>query len=642
MRMTKKFLENLSQSSLAALTEEEVVKILTKANDAYRNKGAPIMSDDLYDMIMEHLESRNPDHPFLKRIGDAIPKGKSKVKLPFFMGSLDKIKTDDRLIEKFKQSYPCSYMVSEKLDGNSALLYMGTQGVMKLYSRGDGTEGQDISHLLPKIQGIPALKDVELPLAVRGELIISRKDFDKVKAKGANARNMVAGIVNAKRPDPETMALVQFVAYELLSPPGTTPELQFSTMKDKLGFKVVQSHLISEAILTSDHLSTVLVDARKSSEFEVDGIVIMHNAVHKRVAKENPKYAFAFKSVQTMDKAEVVVTDVEWNVSKDGYIIPVVLFNPVHLAGVTIQRAHGFNGKYINDHKLGPGSRIIVMRSGDVIPYIMEVLSPSDSGKPHMPSQPWHWNASGVDIVLDDKSSNDEVILKNLQYFFDKIDVKGVSAATIKKLYDAGFKDVKSIIEVKRQDLLKIDGFKEKMADKVVAALHDAFDGVDCVKVMDASNTLGRGVGAKKLVLVVQEFPTILTKKQVPTVEQLVKIKGIEKKTAEVIVTNLPKFFDFLKASGIQCSTGNNEQQQEETTGTLTGMSFVFSGFRDKDLEALVAAKGGVVTGTVSKKTTAIVVASTDSSSSKVTKAQALGVPVHTLTSFTKDFLKNK
>lgn len=641
MRITKKFIENLNSKTLQGLSEEDVVRLLTKANDAYRNKGAPIISDDMYDMIMEHLESRNPQHPYLKKIGDAVPKGKSKVKLPFFMGSLDKIKTDDRLIEKFKQTYACSYMVSEKLDGNSALFYVDGKTV-QLFSRGDGTEGQDISHLLTKIQGIPDLGDMKHPIAVRGELIISRKDFEKVKSKGANARNMVAGIINAKRPDPEIAQLVQFVAYELLSPHGQTPELQFKMMKDTMGFKVVQSQLVGETALTSEHLSSILVNARKNSEFEVDGIVIMHNAVHKHVAKENPKYAFAFKSVQTMDKAEVVVTDIEWNISKDGYIIPVVQFQPVHLAGVTIQRAHGFNGKYIHDHKLGPGSRITIMRSGDVIPYILEVLSPSDSGKPMMPHQAWHWSDTGVDIILDDTSGNDEVALKNLQYFFDKVDVKGVSSATIKKLYDAGYTDVRSILNISRHQLLKIDGFKDKTADKITSALQTAFADIDCVKLMDASNTLGRGMGSKKLALVVTEFPTILTKHYVPTVDELVMIRGIEKKTAETINANLPKFFEFLKASGIKCKVENDTHVETAMSNHLSGMSFVFSGFRDKDLEALVASHGGVVTGSVSKKTSAVIVASEDASSSKVVKAKELGVPVYTLSAFKKDFLKNK
>jgi NAD-dependent DNA ligase len=641
MRITKKFLESLNKQSLKSLTEDEVVRLLKKANDAYRTKGEPIMSDDMYDMIMEHLEGVNPSNPFLKKVGDA-PASKVKAKLPFYMGSLDKIKTDERLIEKFKSTYSCSYMVSEKLDGNSALLVVDGAS-KKLYSRGDGVYGQDISHLLKYVQNVQAANAGDF-MAVRGELIISRADFQLLRDKGANARNMVAGIVNAKTPDVEIAKHIQFVAYELLEPSELSPEIQSAQMKKK-GLKVVKGLLVGESALTSENLSNILIDARATSEFEVDGIVVMHNAIHKRIAKENPKYAFAFKSVQTMDKAEVIVTDIEWNVSKDGYMIPVVQFHPVHLAGVTIQRAHGFNGKYIKDNNLGPGSRIVIMRSGDVIPYILEVLTPSESKKPMMPPQSWHWSDSGVDIILDNLATNDDVLLKNLQYFFDKIDVKGVSSGTIKKLYDAGFKDIKSILSMTKTDLLTVDGIKDKSAVKVLTALKEAFDNVECLKLMDASNTLGRGVGSKKLAPVIEAFPKVLTHKYVPTTKELVSIKGIEKKTAETISQNLPKFFDFLEATGIKCAGSEKEipktskGKDTDKSSKLKDMSFVFSGVRDKDLEQKIEELGGSTTGSVTKKTTAIIVKDVDSSASKVEKAKELGIPIHTIETFTKHFL---
>lgn len=632
VNITKTLLAKLKNNTILTLDGMEtpdIVKLVQKANLAYRNGKELLLSDDLYDSVVEYLEQRDPENPVLKTIGAAVTSGK-KVALPYFMGSLDKIKTDDKLIAKFKEQYPCSYMVSEKLDGNSALLTSDGKTV-KLYTRGDGHEGQDISHLVQIVRHIP--RGLNEHIAVRGELIISRNDFEKVKHKGANARNMVAGLLNAKTPDLELAKLIQFIAYELINP-VIVPESQFARMRD-MGFKVVKGQLLSDNTLTTDQLSDILVKARKESEFEVDGIVIMHNAMHPRKTAENPKYAFAFKSVATMEKAEVVVTKIEWNMSKDGYLVPVVNFHPVHLAGVVIQKAHGFNGKFIQDNKLGPGSRITIMRSGDVIPYILDVLSPSDSGKPAMPSDEYIWTESGVDIVIKNKDDNEELALKNLQYFFDKIDIKGVSGATIKKIYDAGIKDIKSIINVTKDKLMLIDGFKQKSADNFVSAMKDAFMNVDCVKLMDASNVLGRGIGAKKLQLVVDAFPGIITKNYTPSVTELTNVKGVEKKTAELIASNLPKYFGFVAQTGIRCNSKNKEIIENSK---LKDKVIVFSGFRDKELEEKVIAAGGRIATTVSSKTDVVVVKTNDGSSSKILKAKELGISVQHVTDFTKTF----
>jgi NAD-dependent DNA ligase len=382
-------------------------------------------------------------------------------------------------------------------------------------------------------------------------------------------------------------------------------------------------------------LSELLVERREKSDFEIDGIVVSHNNSHAHVQGENPKYAFAFKSVQTMDKAEVVVTKIEWNVSKDGYMIPVVHFNPVHLAGVMIQKAHGFNGKYVKDNKLGPGSRIIIMRSGDVIPYIVEVLSASASGTAQMPEIEYEWSKTNVDIIISKKdgATNDIVNLKSIEYFFDKIDIKGISKATISKIYNSGFKDIKSIINVSKTDLLKIDGFKDKTADKIVDGFKQAFSDVDCVLLMDASNTLGRGFGRKKIELILENFPNLLKSRTIPSMNDMVAIKGIEHKTAEAFIDNLPKYFDFYDNLGLKC-TEPTQVEKEPNSVKLGHINVVFTGFRDKDIEEYIIANGGKVSGSVSKNTSHVVVKDKNKDSSKAVKAKELGVPVVSVEEF--------
>lgn len=638
MRLSKTFLEKLKKDPLPVLqtlSETEVVQLIQKANYAYYQSQAPLFSDNTFDIIKEHLEQIHPHHPILKAVGTAVQG--EKVKLPFFMGSLDKIKAEDKVLEKFKSTYKCSYMVSDKLDGNSGMYYVDKQGTARLYTRGDGEVGQDISHLLPFLQHIPSMLP-PVGHAIRGELIMSRSDFAKVSSQGANARNMVAGILNAKTPDLDLAQKVQFVAYELVHP-SPPPEQQMETLAT-LGFKVVHHRLLGEEMLTTSRLSDILVDRRKHSEFECDGIVVYHNGVHPRT-KGNPDHGFAFKNIHTMDKAEVIVQRVEWSISKDQHLKPVVIFQPVHLSGVMVQKATGFNGKYIWDNKIGPGSKIVVMRSGDVIPYILEILSPSETGEGQMPDIKYVWNDSKVDILVDQKKVSkaveEAVARKNLEYFFEKVDFQGISTGTVGKLYEAGYTTVQKIFAITKQELRAIDGFKDRLAEKVYETIQVGKQQLDCPKVMEASNTLGRGFGAKKIQLILSHIPTILSSKYIPTVEELLHIKGVERKTAEAFCTNLPKFFAFLEEQAIVCQ-GLGEMPKEATPvkgHALADMVVVFTGVRDKAVETFVEMNGGRVGSSVNKKTTILVVKTLDGKETgKVKEAKDLGVPILTLEQF--------
>jgi NAD-dependent DNA ligase len=155
--ITKVFINSLKKDPyhvLSSLNDNEIAAVIQRANYEYYNAKDPLFSDQLYDIIKEYLEKRNPKHPILKAIGAAIGVDERKEELPYFLGSLDKIKTDDKVLNKWISSHPGYCVVSDKLDGNSALLHWkGCE--LKLYSRGDGSVGQNISHLLSFIKNIP-------------------------------------------------------------------------------------------------------------------------------------------------------------------------------------------------------------------------------------------------------------------------------------------------------------------------------------------------------------------------------------------------------------------------------------------------------------------------------------------------------
>jgi DNA ligase (NAD+) len=631
--------------TLAHMSEDELASVIQLANIHYYNTDKPLFSDNTYDLIKEKMEAVNPYHPILKHVGAIVGDDERKTTLPYWMGSMDKLKGDSTALSKWVSAYNGSCVISDKLDGNSGMLHI-KDGVARLFTRGNGVEGQNITHIMPFIAHIPDVannKNITTELTVRGELIMSKSDFQTVKHLGANGRNMVAGLLNSKVPNLEIAKYVQFIAYELIVP-RHEPSKQFKLLKE-LGFKVVSNSAMRSSNINAAALSKVLSERRASSEFEIDGIIVVHDGIHNRVVGENPKHAFAFKSVVMMDKAEVIVNGIEWNITKDGYIKPVVLFDAVSLSGAMVRRATGFNAKFIKESGIGPGAKIMVMRSGDVIPYITEVIDKATvSGLPD--DIPFKWNESEVDIVVDVKQGNvnDEMRFKNIEYFFGKVKVTGLSSGILRKMYDANYDTIAKILAMKRQDLLKVDGFKDKMADKILTALTERLKTVDPITLMNASNMFGRGIGNTKITLVAAKFPAMLNDPNfIPTKASLLELDSIEDKTATKFLEGLKAYWKFAKENDLMKYHNAKKSPVKvappsPTNMQFAGMAFVFTGVRNKELEAYLTARSALIKSSVSKKTNMVLCKSLDDTSSKIKEARESNIPVMTIDAFMQKY----
>ena len=173
----------------------EIVTLIEKANEVFFNTSKQIMTDAEYDLLKDELQERKPEHKLLKKIGSQVHT-KNKVKLPVNMGSMDKIKPGTGNLDKWIKKYSGSYVLSDKLDGTSGLLVI-YKDEYKLYTRGDGSVGTDISSIIKYINGIPNIKS-EKKLIVRGELLVSHKNYEKNKSKYSNSRAMVNGLIGKK------------------------------------------------------------------------------------------------------------------------------------------------------------------------------------------------------------------------------------------------------------------------------------------------------------------------------------------------------------------------------------------------------------------------------------------------------------
>jgi DNA ligase (NAD+) len=621
-------------------TIEGLVNTLHTLSIWYYNTGKSLVSDEIYDILRNILEEKDSNNSFLKLVGAPIIK--DIVKLPYFMPSLDKIKPNTDLLNKWLKQYGGPYIISDKLDGVSGLIYKTIDNKIKLFTRGNGSEGQDISHLIPYVLPKNILFDKMPKLAaVRGELIISKNNFKKISDKYKNGRNAVAGIVNSKNLSTRLDAtkLIKFIAYALIN-----PELkQLDQMKKikEWNFPVVYN--IFKDNLDNKMLSELLIDRRNNGEFEVDGIVVIDNSKIYNNANLNPEHGFAFKTVLTDQIAEAIIIDVLWDVSMHGYLKPRVQIEPINLVGVEIKYATAFNAKFIKDNVLGPGAVIEIVRSGDVIPYIRKIIKPSASGKPKMPTTPYNWNNTNIDIVVKDIHGDrkDRMIVKQITHFFKVLEIKFISEGIITKIVEEGYTSVMDIIKNKNE-LSKIDGIGTKLVNKIFKNIEEGFINVTVSQLMAATTLFGRGFGRRKTKLITDMYPNILNEKwtTIQMISKIEEIDGFNTLTATQFsnkFNNFVKFFDKLdKVISLEHLKKITKIQTVSLGNKFKDQKIVFSGTKNKKWEKIIENNGGKISTSVSSNTTILVY--TDNTTSKYKKAIELGINIYTYDEFKKQF----
>jgi len=621
---------------------DHLVELLKKLSYHYYHTDTPLVPDSVFDLLKEILEERDPTNEYLKEIG-AKPVSKDLVKLPYPMASLNKIKPEKDILNAWKKKYHGPYVLSDKLDGVSALLYKN-DNKFKLFTRGDATSGQDISHLISYV-----LKDKYKPgkipdnSAIRGELIISKKNFEKIKDQYANARNTVSGLVNSKNYSIDVAKLTDFVSYAIVHPQMNQEE-QMNKLKDwelpLVTYKVANN-------LTMDMLGEYLQKRRKDSEYEIDGIVVIDSSKIYNVKDKNPEYGFAFKMLFEDQVATTEILDVQWNISKHGYLKPVVKIKPVNLVGVNITNITAFNARYVVDNVLGPGAVIKIVRSGDVIPHILEVIKPAKSGKPKLPDIPYKWNDTNIDLIAKDVhgAAKDTIITKQITSFFEVLGVKHISEGIVRKLVEHNYKTIPDILNADLTKLDEIEGVGYKLLNKIYTNILDAFKNTNLQTLMAASNTFGRGLSVKKLNVIVKAYPNIMNEKwnKDELKNKILELPGFNDITASQFVGNFDKFKKFFqeleKVPTINIKHLKRPIITKKPSGDLFhNKKIVFTGFRSKELEEFIVNNGGVVTTAVSKNTDLLIHAPGEESSSKYMKANELGIEIMSVDKFKEKY----
>jgi len=680
----------------------QIASVIRKLDDLYYNDGASPLTDKKYDLLLETILlqfSEFKDGNEKSSVGSAVNKGDA-VELPHFMASMNKFKTIAE-ITRWTKTFGAPYTVTAKLDGISGMYHNG-----KLYTRGNGKNGRDISFLIPFLD-LPSdfhfAANLNNSFALRGELIIKKSVFDsKYKDKYANARNLVCGLLNRNYSD-EHMELygdINFVVYDLYH----YNPLQFCNkvkmiVNAGVDFVIYKNNVLE---LSLDNLNSILNSWKEEYDYEIDGIIVTNNKPCIHPSDGNPDFAFAYKNnVIGVEIKEGVVDKVIWNISKDKYLKPKIkLVESVCCNGSNIEYVTGFNAKYILQNEIAPGTKLRVGLSGNVIPYIFEVVGankemvenidlPFDDTKimhllDNLDCQTYSWNKNKVDLISTE-TSNPYVKIKQNAVFFNTFGLKcSLQETTLINVYETlGLFRLGDILSLKQEQWCQVEKVASKKAEKIVSGVHNVLDWNVVTK--DKTNVeieqlshdyliyylsgllcFPRGFAKKKIQYHLEYFMR-LSSDSVIDISRLYDpayVISIQKAVIECVEVGLYKVNQVTRDSvGMFCegllqfiSTYNhlcedvqninlpnieylisngfivfeNKTSGDEQT-PKKDLNIVFSGVRDKKREAELVESGYTISDVVNNKTHLLVVNDLTSMSSKVKKAQKLGVTVTTL-----------
>jgi NAD-dependent DNA ligase len=410
----------------------------------------------------------------------------------------------------------------------------------------------------------------------------------------------------------------------------------------KLNVKTVLSLQTNK--LSNEMLSDLLVDWRKNNIYEIDGVIVTNDAIYSRKSG-NPEHAFAFKMVLSDQIAEAIVVDVIWTPSKDGYLKPRVQIEPIHLGGVKIEYATGFNAAFIKDNNVGIGATIQLIRSGDVIPHIKSIIVPAP--QPKMPSVPYKWNNTNVDIMLENLLEDPTVKEKNITGFFKGIGVDGLSSGNINRIIEAGYDTVSKIIKMTENDFLKVEGFKQKMANKIYTGIREKLKEASLIILMSSSNIFGRGFSDKKMELIFSELPDILisNKSESQKISDVSLKKGMAQKSAEAFVTKIEDFKIFLHECDLEHKLQlemETEPKKVDTSHPLYQKTIVLTGTRDKQIIDYLKDVGALQGTNVSKNTFMVIAKTSNDDTGKAEEARKLNIPIVTVDQFILTYISKK
>lgn len=457
------------------MNKEELKSKILNANKTYR-EGKPIMTDIQFDELVEQFQALVSEDEY-NEFRNSLHETAGKIKHSFIMGSLDKLKIEEpENIKKFISTFITTTMnVSAKVDGISCRLHYENGNLISASTRGNGYFGEDLTDKIKYVKSIPQTIECTDELDIRGELVILKDDFAKLEGF-ANARNACAGIMNKKYWNKDEVSNVSFVCYTILGK-KYNKEVQFK-MLEQNGFYVAK-HSCYRVKQYSDIelINALMADASYDYPYDVDGLVICDSS-YRNEDEYRPDACKAVKINQLIAITQIVDIAFE-GPSKDGQFIPVAILEPVQLGGATVSRATCHNLDYLFEKEIKYGSVVKILKSGDIIPKIIEVVDNTNTSDIEFPAECPCCGTKLIkaehNYVCPNKDCKDQAI-KQITQFIKKLGCKHTSEATIDNFKIYSFKDLVAFLpntkyktEVKLYDELNAKVFTRSKKDLLAA-----------------------------------------------------------------------------------------------------------------------------------------------------------------------------
>ena len=637
----------------------ELVSLLNRYAHEYYTKDAPSVSDSEYDQLYRELVSLEEQYPNeilpespTHRVGGKVLDGFEKYQHQYPLYSLQDAFSRAELVafdERVRKEFPdASYLCELKIDGLSISLAYENGILVAGATRGDGSIGENITENLKRVKDIPLTLPKPLTITVRGECYMPKASFDAVnqlrqengETEFANPRNAAAGTL--RQLDTSVVAkrnLATFL-YQEASPTSEATQEDVLQKLSQLGFSVNEKRVLASTIDQVWDFIEKVGQERDKLPYEIDGIVIKvnHLAAQEELGftVKAPKWAIAYKF--PAEEKEAQLLSVDWTVGRTGVVTPTANLTPVQLAGTTVSRATLHNVDYIADKDIRKGDTVIVYKAGDIIPAVLRVVEGKRVSDEHL-DVPSQCPSCQSDLL----HFEDEValrcinplcpaqIMEGLAHFAsrDAMNISGLGPAVVEKLFAKDLvRDVAGIYRLSIEDLLQLENFKEKSANKL-------YNAIQASKSNSAEKLLFglgiRHVGSKASRILLEKFHDIPSLAQAEQ-EEIASIDSL----GMVIAKSLHSYF---AQEGTQILLKELEEagvnlaylgEKVAADAVLSGKTVVLTGkletlTRTQAKEKLLRL-GANVAGSVSKKTD-LVIAGADAGS-KLAKAQELGIEI--------------
>ena len=618
---------------------KELVSLITRYQASYYN-GEGEVSDAEFDRLWDELKTLDPENPVLHKVG-ADSGNFAKLRHVMPMGSQEKAANPDEFLAWAEKHVYDEYLVEYKLDGASLELQFEHGKLIYAVTRGDGTIGDDITVNARKMRGIVSiLKDssgqvIDYTGGIRGEVIMTHSVHKNKYPDKANCRNAANGLM--KRKDGEGSENLNFISYDAFAVTGDQP---FNDEEEKInwliacGFETVRLVICKTPAEVIDYRASIM-EERSRIEYDIDGLVIKERQInHLDASRARPDRQIAFKF--SLEEAVSTVREVEWSMNGGTYT-PVAIFDEVDLNGTKVKRASLANPDTMRALGIKIGSKVVVVKRGEIIPKIERILPEEENCTPVVFPQKCECCGTslkdeGSRLFCPNKQCGKRV-LHQLTKWVQTVDIRDLGESLIKSLYESG--TVKSISDLYALTTEQLTPFflneQSIAAEKKSLGAEKVYSSIQNHRRMSLSVFVAgfdiEGIGETTVEKLVSAGFDSIEKLLNMTEEEAARVSGFAEKMASIAVEGLVENSEEMK------SLSNGIIEIESTAvGILSGKSFCFTGelvtMKRSDAEKIVKENGGTCKSSVTKDLSYLVTNDVSSGSSKNAKAAKLGIPV--------------